>query len=386
MSTSGKAVGSWEPTNTGSKLRRDQEKIYSLAGSHATCTNTYRHGGGFVECVCGKLQLAKLDSFGTGTVRDVRVSRICSPSADTQGHICAAHAGRVRGRVQLASAGTFVAMPAPFFVPAGPTAPMSAIDIRDAAERRASGRLTLTAQRKKARALLESHPSRALQRMQANAARLTESCTPRQNSPRTVEPVHSPLHSYMGTTMHASRVLPDSEPAVYHDPAYRLCPARMLGDQAPPCTPLPYGRPTLFSGLGQPHPAVANFRRNANSFFMGRPSTSSPRRGSWESDLGLYPQAIEDKNHLPISDNERQLPQWKNCASPPSMEGSFGRPSFGRMEGRNPLFGVPFDESAKFSTFMVTTAMDFGPRPATAHGCARVLCSGYYNTRPVTPH
>ena len=336
--------------------------------------------------MCGKLQLAKLDSFGTGTVRDVRVSRICSPSADTQGHICAAHAGRVRGRVQLASAGTFVAMPAPFFVPAGPTAPMSAIDIRDAAERRASGRLTLTAQRKKARALLESHPSRALQRMQANAARLTESCTPRQNSPRTVEPVHSPLHSYMGTTMHASRVLPDSEPAVYHDPAYRLCPARMLGDQAPPCTPLPYGRPTLFSGLGQPHPAVANFRRNANSFFMGRPSTSSPRRGSWESDLGLYPQAIEDKNHLPISDNERQLPQWKNCASPPSMEGSFGRPSFGRMEGRNPLFGVPFDESAKFSTFMVTTAMDFGPRPATAHGCARVLCSGYYNTRPVTPH
>ena len=289
------------------------------------------------------------------------------------------------GCVQHASAGTFVAMPAPFFVPAGPSAPMSAIDVRDAVERRASGRLTLTAQREKARALLESHPSRALQRMQENAARLTGSCTPRPNSPRTVEPGHGPLHPCMGNTMHASRVLPDPEPAVYHDPAYRLCPARMLGDQAPPYTPLPYGRPTLFSGLGQPHPVVANFRRNANSFFMGRPSTSSPRRGSWESDLGLYPQAIEDKNHLPISDNERQLPQWKNCASPPSMEGSFGRPSFGRMEGRNPLFGVPFDESAKFSSFMVTTAMDFGPRPATAHGSPRVLCSGYYNTRPMTP-
>ena len=107
-----------------------------------------------------------------------------------------------------------------------------------------------------------------------------------------------------------------------------------------------YARPLVFSGLGQPDHLLASARRAANSH---RPHSVAPKH-PWAVDLKPL-----RKSQLPTTEAERKLPCWSDCPPPPGK-----RPPPMR---RDPINGVPCDESKRFAFPSVTTAMDYRLSP-----------------------
>lgn len=121
----------------------------------------------------------------------------------------------------------------------------------------------------------------------------------------------------------------------------------------PSATSKPAASPHYFSGLGQPS-AVHSKVKSKNNF---QPTWQGPKPG-WATELlpvrpGWMAQSLCNKNQPPITDAERQLPCWKDCPPPP-------RPK-SRERVRDPIHGVPAEESAKYySQSLTTTREAFG--------------------------
>lgn len=113
---------------------------------------------------------------------------------------------------------------------------------------------------------------------------------------------------------------------------------------------LSYPRPLLFSGLGMPSPSAVSARRQQTF----RPRWQGPQPG-WGTDLlparrGAMAASLCGKSTVPIADEERKLPCWRDAANTV--------PSLRPTDRRNPIHGIPVEEATMLPSVTVTTMMD----------------------------